>query len=91
MAVTVARHLFGDDKLPARLLRRAQWHVLSANAITSHLTQQRQEVPRNFCAGGGIPTPLAVSVARHVIGDDEVPAWLLRRARRPILLAVAVA
>ena len=53
MTVAVARHLLGDDKVPARLLRRARRPILSAIAVTCHLDRHPQEVPRDFCAGRG--------------------------------------
>ena len=49
------------------------------------------KIPARLLPGVRRPTPLAVAVAWHLIGDDEVPARLLCEARRPILLAVAVA
>ena len=59
-------------------------------AVTWHLARRRQEVPARLLRGVRPPTPIAAAVARHLLSNEEVPEWLLRAARRPILSAVAV-
>ena len=52
MAVAVARHLLGDDKVPAPLLRGARQSTLSGIAVASNLARRNQEVPARLLRGG---------------------------------------
>ena len=91
MAVPVARHLLGNNEVPARLLRRAQRPKFSCVAVAWHLDRRRQEVQPGLRAGRGWPTPMDTAVPRDIFGNNKVPARLLRGVCRPILSAVTAA
>ena len=65
MAVAVARHLLGDEEVPAWLLRGARRPILLAVAVAWHLARRRLEVPRSFCAiqGGQHLWPSALDIS----------------------------